>query len=240
MSQDFGPRAPGPPAESRDAGSGSALHAVRKAESALDRARVRSRRALLLRGSLLAAVALLWSGAAALMIAGAAPGWVVFGGCCALLLTLGLVLSRLAERRLVAVTVSGRSMEPAHHEGDQVLVRRRAVPVPGAVVVVERPPFRSPWTEPPVASTAGPHLIYERQWVIKRVAAVPGDRVPRDGVPALADAPGPVVPPGMLVLLGDNEAESYDSRQVGYFPAARVLGAVVRRQGRDAVSSRHG
>lgn len=238
MSQDFRPRVPYPPTGERD--TGSAPQAVRRAESALDRARVRSRRALALRVALLCAAAVLWGGAGALLLAGAAPGWVALGGCCALLLTLGLVLGRLAERRLVAVTVSGRSMEPAHHEGDQVLVRRRAVPVAGAVVVVERPPFRSPWMEPPVAPGAGPQVIYQRQWVIKRVAAVPGDRVPRDGVPALADAPSPVVPPGMLVLLGDNEAESYDSRQVGYFPAARILGTVAPRQGRAAVSSRRG
>jgi signal peptidase I len=32
-----------------------------------------------------------------------------------------------------------------------------------------------------------------------------------------------------LVLLGDNPAASFDSRQAGFFPAERLLGAVVRR-----------
>jgi signal peptidase I len=97
-------------------------------------------------------------------------------------------------------------------------------------VVVERPPFRSPWPDPPVAPAAAAHVIYERQWVIKRVAAVPGDAVPRGAVPTEAAASDAVVPEGMLVLLGDNAAESYDSRHVGYFPSARILGSVVSRR----------
>lgn len=64
--------------------------------------------------------------------------------------------------------------------------------------------------------------------MIKRVAAVPGDPVPRDEVPALADVPEACVLPGKLVLLGDNPDVSYDSRRAGYFPAERVLGVVVR------------
>ena len=40
-----------------------------------------------------------------------------------------------------------------------------------------------------------------------------------------------VVPPDLLVLFGDNAAASYDSRQVGYFPADRLLGVAVRRLG---------
>jgi signal peptidase I len=34
------------------------------------------------------------------------------------------------------------------------------------------------------------------------------------------------------VLLGDNPVRSNDSRQMGYFPAERVLGVVVRRMTR--------
>jgi len=61
------------------------------------------------------------------------------------------------------------------------------------------------------------------------LVAVPGDPIPRDRVPALAGVSEGCVPPGKLVLLGDNPANSYDSRRAGYFPAERVLGVVVRR-----------
>ncbi|MEU4211796.1 S26 family signal peptidase [Streptomyces sp. NPDC026206] len=198
-----------------------------RAETALDRARHRARRSLFLRLALLAATALLGGAAAALLAAGAATG----GALCAagaLLLGLGLLLAVIAGRRLVAVTVDGRSMEPAYRDGDRVLVRRGAQAAKGEVVVVERPPFRSPWYEPPLGRRAGAPAVYERQWVIKRVAAVPGDPVPPGTVSASAGGPGARVPAGMVVLLGDNREHSYDSRQVGYFPAERVLGSVLR------------
>ncbi|MER7108742.1 S26 family signal peptidase [Streptomyces sp. NPDC000229] len=219
------------PADRRPGDHGVSDHSLgdRRAESALDRARGRARRAFLLRTVLIIAAVLLWTAAGALSFSGAGPGRVALCGVPAVLLTGGLWAARTLGRGFVAVTVYGRSMEPAHRDGDRVLVRRGAVPVPGSVVVVERPPFRSPWPDPPVAPGAAAHVIYERQWVIKRVAAVPGDAVPRGAVPpeAAADA---VVPEGMLVLLGDNAAESYDSRHVGYFPSARILGSVVSRR----------
>ncbi|WP_255950028.1 S26 family signal peptidase [Streptomyces odontomachi] len=37
------------------------------------------------------------------------------------------------------------------------------------------------------------------------------------------------VPPGRLVLLGDNPGVSFDSRHLGCLPCERVLGTVVRR-----------
>jgi type IV secretory pathway protease TraF len=57
--------------------------------------------------------------------------------------------------------------------------------------------------------------------MVKRVAAVPGDRVPIDVV-----ATG-TVPPGALVVFGDNGG--YDSRVFGPLPFDRLLGVVVRR-----------
>lgn len=59
--------------------------------------------------------------------------------------------------------------------------------------------------------------------VIKRVAAVPGDPVPFP-----IDGSGPLVPPGSLVLLGDNPDGSGDSRQYGYVPVDAVVGVVLR------------
>ncbi|GAA2317039.1 S26 family signal peptidase [Streptomyces violaceusniger] len=133
------------------------------------------------------------------------------------------------RRRFVVVTVRGTSMRPAYDDGDQVLVRRDLAPARGRVVVVERPSVdRVGWRAAPVPTAAGRAMISGREWLIKRVAAAPGDPVPRDRVPALAHVPEDRIPPGRLVLLGDNVDVSFDSRLVGYFPAERVLGTVLR------------
>lgn len=123
------------------------------------------------------------------------------------------------RRRYIEVTISGSSMEPAHKPGDRVLVKRVAPATlrTGEVVVVQRPSRDGSWPADEV------HL-----WLLKRVAAVPGDPVPRDSVPALVSVTEPTVPPGHLVLLGDAGRGSFDSKQIGYFPMSRVLGVVVR------------
>lgn len=208
-----------------------------RAETAVARAQGRARRARTVRVTLYVAVGCLWAGVGLLAVVTGRPEWAALCGVLPLTGTAVLVGARAVETRLVTVSVSGTSMEPAYHEGDSVLVRRRVPPARGAVVVVERPPYRAPWPDAPVGPAAPAHVIYARHWFIKRVAAVPGDPVPRAEVPALADAPGAHVPEGMLVLLGDNRSESYDSRSVGYFPAARVLGTV-EEAGRPVPSSR--
>jgi signal peptidase I len=130
-----------------------------------------------------------------------------------------------ARRRFVVVRVNGSSMAPALMPGDRVLVRRgsgdriRA----GAVVVLHQPPNgcpARPETAPGAPGQAG------KEWVIKRVAATPGDAVPASVVTAVGGVA--VVPPGMLVVLGDNH-RSTDSRLWGFLSADHVLGAVVRR-----------
>ncbi|MGK5552105.1 S26 family signal peptidase [Actinomadura kijaniata] len=113
----------------------------------------------------------------------------------------------LLRRRYLVITVDGSSMSPAHRPGDRLLVRRSGAVGRGQVVV-----FADRW----------------RQWTVKRVAAAPGDPVPRDLVPALRDVPETHVPPGLLVLLGDNAEDSYDSRHYGYVPVTRLFGPVVR------------
>lgn len=116
--------------------------------------------------------------------------------------------------RTVAVTVRGESMAPTLRPGDRVLVRRtplRAI-TPGSLVVFTRP-----------RETSG--------WMVKRTVAVPGDVIPRRQVPELWGYPGNRVPPHRLVVLGDNEADSYDSRHFGYVREDAVLGVVERRLG---------
>ncbi|MCP2322881.1 signal peptidase I [Hamadaea flava] len=123
------------------------------------------------------------------------------------LLLIGLILR--ARRRHVVVTVVGDSMLPTYHPGDRLLVRRVA---PDSVRIRQ------------VIVLSG---LSREGWIVKRVAAVPGDPIPRD-VPALRTAVGDRVPQGQLVVLGDNPARSHDSRHSGYFGADRLLGVVVR------------
>ncbi|PNE32280.1 hypothetical protein AF335_20375 [Streptomyces eurocidicus] len=151
-------------------------------------------------------------------------------GCAAVVAAvLGLVALVSLARGLVVVTVRGASMAPAFRDGDRVLVRRGPRPSVGQVVVAERPAGGGAWAGPPVRSAAGAAEVRDRQWLIKRVAAVAGDPVPRDRVRSLAGVPEERVPADRLVLLGDNRKVSFDSADVGYFPADRVLGTVLRR-----------
>ena len=132
----------------------------------------------------------------------------------------------LVRRKLAVVEVTGRSMEPVLSSGDRVLVRRARLSElrPGLVVVVEMPRPDTDGPELPPGRPPG-----HREWLIKRVAALPGDPLP----PAVP-SPGPdpdcrgVVPPGMFVVLGDNARWSYDSRVIGCIPAERLLGVMIR------------
>jgi signal peptidase I len=112
----------------------------------------------------------------------------------------------LARQRFAVVTVAGVSMSPALRPGDRVLVRwhRRARIRVGDILV-----FRDP----------------DNQRAIKRVAALAGDPVPESVRAAAGGAQ--VVPPRMLVLLGDG-TRSGDSRQWGFIPADQALGLVIR------------
>jgi signal peptidase I len=145
---------------------------------------------------------------------------------CLLGLTAFTLVTAVALRRAFAlITVTGDSMMPTLVPGDRVLVRRAGIARlrPGQVVVMEVPGVDGYRGTPPRGRVSG------REWMIKRVAAVPGDTRPEDRLPATAGPPGPRVPPGRFVVLGDNAAWSHDSRQIGYIPGERLLGIVVRR-----------
>ncbi|NBM14647.1 S26 family signal peptidase [Streptomyces sp. GC420] len=147
------------------------------------------------------------------------------------------LLRRLLRTRLLAVTVTGSSMEPVLHDGDRVLVRRRPrVLAPGSVVVL-RPP--SPGPDGPAVDAERPGdgedvLVLRRAsksapgLLIKRVAAVPGDPVPAALTACLGCPLGTVVPSGRLLVLGDNSDHSVDSRHFGYIPDDEVVGVAVR------------
>ncbi|WP_432142336.1 S26 family signal peptidase [Streptomyces sp. bgisy084] len=147
----------------------------------------------------------------------------------------------LLSHRLAVVTVRGVSMAPAYLDGDRVLVRRTTRPTRGQVLVVERPALRTRWPSGPLPATAGAWTVGRRQWLIKRVAALPGDPVP-EVMPSTSSlglpGPPPRVPDGSLVLLGDNPQHSVDSRHFGFYPVERVLGTVVRPLGATRVRRR--
>lgn len=173
-----------------------------------------------------ATVVVLW-GTAAMLLRVEARWPAAVSGLVAFLLCLGLVASLVLGRSFVAVAVHGLSMEPTFRDGDWVLVRRGCDPVTGQVVVVEHPPLTD--LRLPNGGSTIVTVVPENRWLVKRVAAVPGDPVPRDRIPALAEVPENRVPPGKLILLGDNQLASFDSRRLGYFSSDKVLGVVVRQ-----------
>lgn len=116
----------------------------------------------------------------------------------------------LVRRKLVVVVVTGKSMRPTLRPGDHVVIRRGVPVTRGSIVVLSRP--------------SG-----DTRWVIKRAVALPGDPVPQAVLRAVGGAT--TVPPGRLVVLGDNDY-SIDSRLWGFLALEEVLGVVVRRVGR--------
>jgi signal peptidase I len=133
---------------------------------------------------------------------------------------LGMTIGFLRWRYSV-VTVAGPSMEPELRDGDRLLVRRCRL---GALRRDQLVIFREPGVPGP-----GRPIWRTRadrwSWVIKRVEAVPGDRVP-ESVRAAA-GPVRVVPAGAIVVLGTAPG-SRDSRHWGFVTSEQVLGVGVR------------
>lgn len=122
-----------------------------------------------------------------------------------LVVVLAVVL--VLRRRYVVARVWGHSMAPTFRDGERVIATRRREYRVGDVIV-----FRPRSAHTDVA------------WRIKRVAAVAGDPVPV----WLANG-DTVVPPGRVVVVGDNAGHSGDSRQLGYIDLATVAGVVPDR-----------
>lgn len=138
-----------------------------------------------------------------------------------------LVLTFFVHQVLLTVfVVEGVSMEPTLRPGQRLLVWRTQALERGDLAV-----FRNPNRPEEV--------------LVKRVLGVPGDRIElrrgrvyRNGdevrEPYLKPGSGDgraerVVQPESYYLLGDNRAESVDSRRLGLIPGARVIGRVIRR-----------
>lgn len=117
----------------------------------------------------------------------------------------------MIERFLRIVTVRGTSMAPTLHPQDRILVRVGRLPKPGEIVV-----FRAPdpdWDGLP--------------WLVKRVAAGPGQALPPD-LAAGRLAGERIVRDACVVMRGDNPV-SQDSRQLGYVPFDAILGSMLRQ-----------
>ncbi|MFI6226724.1 S26 family signal peptidase [Micromonospora echinospora] len=145
----------------------------------------------------------------------------------------GLLAALLAvlRRRLFMVVVSGRSMVPTYQEGDRLLARRRrsrALPV-GSVVVLAGQHGHGPGHHVPVTVGSRVMTLRTSRYLVKRLAAGPGDAVPPECATAFGDDAPAVVPPGKVVVLGDNTANSLDSRALGFLDEQQIIGTVIRR-----------
>ncbi|WP_110952364.1 MULTISPECIES: S26 family signal peptidase [Streptomyces] len=138
------------------------------------------------------------------------------------------------RKRLISVKISGVSMLPTFHPGDRVLARRvpqSRIAAGDIVVLASQPrtlaqlqaearPYEIVSWEPHVTAD----YVRKDSWVIKRVAAVPGELVPPQ---VRSRVQGEVVPQGSFVALGDNPVNSVDSRHHGYLPLGAILGKVI-------------
>lgn len=135
------------------------------------------------------------------------------------------VAARVLRWRYALVTVSGPSMEPELADGDRLLARRCGLRrLRRGDLVIFREPGPYGWRPAWLSGAAG------QRWVIKRVAATPGDAVPDAVLPAVSGVT--VVPPRSIVVLG-NAARSRDSRQWGFITAQDILGVSRARLARQ-------
>jgi signal peptidase I len=144
-----------------------------------------------------------------------------------LLAACGLLL--WARRRYLVATVEGPSMEPTLRTGDRLLVRRTRRVRAGQIVVVriQPPTLDAPPADHAPLTAEFAHVDPSGRLFVKRAIAVSGDPVPADRVPMLASEPA--VPPGALVVLGDNPATSWDSRDYGFVRRDQFVGVAIRR-----------
>ncbi|MGN9838339.1 S26 family signal peptidase [Nonomuraea sp. H19] len=127
----------------------------------------------------------------------------------AVLLLVAALVVRL-RRMYSIIRVDGDSMNPTLVDGDRVLARRVS---------------QSALRRGQVAVVVNPLPVGER-FLIKRIAALPGDPVPPMPRTVLSEER---VPSGQLILLGDNADVSFDSRDLGYFPVSEIHAVTIRK-----------
>ncbi len=112
------------------------------------------------------------------------------------------------------VVVSGPSMEPTYRNGDRLLMTNAYWlfgPIQrDDVVVIVRP---------------------NKEMLIKRVVALPGEQVPEEYWSPLVYMMGGRVPEGHIFVVGDNLERSEDSRTLGAIPLSHVQGKIVGAKG---------
>ena len=139
----------------------------------------------------------------------------------------------LVARRFLGISkVSGNSMFPELHDGDELLLDKTSYltkdPARGEVVIFQK-------------------QTGDRKMLVKRIIGLPGDRVViKDGVVTVNETalsgdytmdgvtPGDVdvtVPEGQFFVLGDNRENSLDSRsdEVGCVPKEALVGKAAFR-----------
>ncbi|MEU3348908.1 S26 family signal peptidase [Streptomyces sp. NPDC006700] len=135
----------------------------------------------------------------------------------------------LLRRRCNLLDVSGSSMLPTYCDGDRLLALR--VPTRlvrrGTVVAIQMRAAADPAGADEEDITPGDTLITS---MIKRVAALPGDRIP--GPHSSTD----VVPARHVFVVGDNHEASYDSRHTGPVPVDLLTSVVLCRIRRGAIT----
>jgi signal peptidase I len=156
------------------------------------------------------------------------PGAVIGVVTAAVIAVAAAVLVWWLRSRIVVVRVDGTSMEPTLQGNERLVVRRRRPDRlrTGQIVVLE-PPVEvetDDWTWPRTGDALG------RTWIVKRLAALPGETLPAELIRYQAMPSGPV-PAGFGIVVGDNPRMSIDSRMFGPVPLDRVLGVAVRRFG---------
>ncbi|MEY9908091.1 signal peptidase I [Catenulispora sp. MAP12-49] len=148
----------------------------------------------------------------------------------------GAIGALAARQALLLITVSGGSMSPTYVDGEKLVVRRGRgrQPQVGEVVVFRHPQLaRAAAAQTTAAQTPAPPRP-DVDWMVKRVVAVQGDRVPEEIRPAVgATDAETVVPQGFLLVRGDNPV-SLDSRHFGYLPTTEVLGVSLRKRPRTS------
>lgn len=133
------------------------------------------------------------------------------------LLATGGALAAWARRRWLVVTVEGNSMSPTLHHGQRLIARRlRGEGFARSDIIV----FLLPPEQLEETQSLGLPLR------VKRVVAIAGDPVPQWARQALGADEQTRVPPGKVVVSGDNTDRTQDSRHLGYIDARLIIAVV--------------